>query len=64
MIKYIKNHNLATINPDFQGNQILENRFLNYQSGTRPSIRDILRWQFTFKLQRYKNKYSRYKRLG
>lgn len=61
MIKYIKNPNLPTINPDFQGNQILENRFLNYQSGTRPSIRDILRWQFTFKLQRYKNKYSRYK---
>lgn len=61
MIKHIKNHNLTTINPAFEGNQYLDNRFLNYRSGPRPSVRDILRWNFTPKFQRIKNKFSCYK---
>jgi L-ascorbate metabolism protein UlaG (beta-lactamase superfamily) len=61
MSNYINNSNLVTIKSDYLGNQVRDGRFINYQSGTRPSIRDILRWNFTPKLQGIKNIFSRYR---
>lgn len=61
MANYVYNKKLVTIKDDYLGNLIIDDRFINYQSGSRPTLKDILKWQFTFKIQRYKNKYSRYR---
>lgn len=46
-MQFMKNLELKTIKPDYEGNKVFKGKFLNYRKVKNPSFLDILKWSFS-----------------